>query len=92
MTNAMTLAALLHAQTTDVWELLALVGPFTIVFAAGAVLVIIPIVRTQGERYQHRELDAGDVEASRNGNGAAKGVEAEAEHVDEAASTTGWKN
>jgi hypothetical protein len=88
----MTLAALLHAQTTDVWELLALVGPFAIVFGAGAVLVIIPIVRSQGERYQHRELGADDVESSRNGNGAAKGVEAEAEHVDEAASAARWKN
>ena len=65
-----TLAAYLHAQMTDIWEVLALIGPFAIVFGAGVVLIIMPIVRAQGERYQHRELRAGEQETSANGNGA----------------------
>jgi hypothetical protein len=90
----LTLAALLHAQTADVWELLALVGPFTIVLGAGVVLVIVPIVRAQGERYEHRELRPDETEASRNGNGATKGVEAEEARpgVDETAAATRSKN
>jgi hypothetical protein len=87
----MTLAALLHAQTADVWELLALVGPFTVVFGAGAVLVILPIVRAQGERYEHRELRADEVEPSRNGNRESNGIEAEP-GVDESAAASRWKN
>lgn len=47
---------LAHAMITDVWSMLALVGPFGILFGLGAILVIGPIVKTQGERYQHREI------------------------------------
>ena len=86
-------AALLHAQTADVWELLALVGPFTVVFGAGAVLVIVPIVRAQGERYEHREVRPEESKPSRNGNGTS---DAEAEEsrpgVDEAAEATRSEN
>jgi hypothetical protein len=45
-----------HAMVTDVWSMLALVGPFGILFGLGAILVIGPIVKAQGERYQHREV------------------------------------
>ena len=86
------LAPLLHAQTTDVWELLALVGPFTVVFGAGILLVIMPIVRAQGERYQHREHRPEEGEASRNGHGAAKGVDAKKQETERPAATTRWKN
>ena len=38
----------------DVWEVLALIVPFAIIFGLGAVLIIGPILRSQGERYQNR--------------------------------------
>jgi hypothetical protein len=49
-------AILAHAMITDVWSMLALVGPFGILFGLGSILVIGPIVKAQGERYQHREI------------------------------------
>jgi hypothetical protein len=58
---------LAHAMTSNVWELLALVGPFGIVFGAGVLLVIGPIVRSQGERYQHREIRPEEVRPHTNG-------------------------
>jgi hypothetical protein len=63
-------AILAHSMAQSVWEMLALIGPFAIVFGAGAVLVIGPIVRNQGERYQHRPI-RGD-EAPPPTNGSAK--------------------
>jgi len=86
------LAPLLHAQTTDVWELLALVGPFTIVFGAGIVLVIMPIVRSQGERYQHREHRVEEDETHRNGNGTKANAETKRHDADQPAVPTRWKN
>jgi len=83
-----TLAPLLHAQTTDVWELLALVGPFTIVFGAGVLLVIMPIVRTQGERYEHRELQAEAGKKTVNGERHARPEES----VEEVPTAPGSKN
>lgn len=56
MTMLAQTAILAHAMFTDVWSMLALVGPFGILFGLGAILVIGPIVKTQGERYQHREI------------------------------------
>lgn len=49
-------AIVAHTMITDVWSMLALVGPFGILFGLGAILVIGPIVKSQGERYQHREV------------------------------------
>jgi hypothetical protein len=63
-------AILAHSMAQSIWEMLALIGPFAIVFGAGAVLVIGPIVRNQGERYQHRPI-RGD-EAAPHTNGSAK--------------------
>jgi hypothetical protein len=47
---------LAHPMTSDVWELLALIGPFGIIFGAGVLLVIGPIIRSQGDRYRHKEV------------------------------------
>ena len=67
--DAMTLAAhFLHVPATDPWEVLALVGPFGVVFGAGVILVIIPIVRAGGDRYQHRELRGDEQKPHANGN------------------------
>ncbi|HKF76922.1 MAG TPA: hypothetical protein VKF59_12320 [Candidatus Dormibacteraeota bacterium] len=70
--SAMLLVAFLHVVTSDPWELVALIGPFSVVFGAGIILVILPIVRAGGERYENREF-RGDKEASRNGNGSGPG-------------------
>ena len=58
---------LAHPLTSNVWELLALVGPFGVVFGLGAILVIGPIIRAQGERYQHREIKPEEVKPHTNG-------------------------
>jgi hypothetical protein len=68
--DGMTLAVFLHLQATDVWELVALIGPFAVVFAAGVSLIIVPIVRAGGEGYQHREYKAGEEPVRHNGNGS----------------------
>lgn len=70
--NGMTLAVFLHLQPTDAWELLALIGPFAVVFGAGVCLIILPIVRAGGERYQHREYRAGEEPVPHNGNGSSR--------------------
>ena len=66
--SSLALAAWLHLQTSDPWEIIALIGPFAIVFGAGIVLVIIPIVRSGGERYEHIEYRADEKQTARNGN------------------------
>jgi hypothetical protein len=48
---ALAQAVLAHTMAQSTVELLALIGPFAIVFGAGAVLVIGPVIKTQGERY-----------------------------------------
>jgi hypothetical protein len=65
-------AILAHPLTSNVWELLALVGPFGLVFGLGAILVIGPIVRSQGERYQHREIKPEEVRPHTNGTSKAQ--------------------
>jgi hypothetical protein len=90
--GAMTLVAFLHVVTGDPWELVALIGPFSIVFGAGIVLVIIPIVRAGGERYQHREY-RGDDKVPGNGSGPGHHGGAHARgDADEAATPARWKN
>jgi len=63
-------AILAHTSVQNAFELLALLGPFAIVFGAGAVLIIGPIVRSQGERYQHHPI-RGD-EKPQHTNGSTK--------------------
>lgn len=51
-------AILAHTMAQSTIELLALIGPFAILFGAGAVLVIGPVVRSQGDRYLQQPLAA----------------------------------
>jgi hypothetical protein len=51
MHEALAQAILAHTMAQSSLELLALIGPFAVVFGAGAILVIGPVVRSQGERY-----------------------------------------
>jgi len=55
-------------------ELIALIGPAAVIFGAGALLVIMPIVRLGGDRYQHEQFQAKDV--SSDGNGRSPGSRA----------------
>lgn len=57
-----------HTMAQSVWELLALIGPFAIVFGAGAVLVIGPIIRSGGERYQHHPIRGDEKPPHTNGS------------------------
>jgi hypothetical protein len=68
MQELMARAVLAHTMAQSIWEILALIGPFAIVFGAGAVLVIGPIVRSQGERYQHHPIRGDEKPAPTNGN------------------------
>jgi hypothetical protein len=52
----------------NVWEIMALVGPFAIVFIAGAVLVISPIIRHGGDRYQHHPIRGDEKPPQTNGS------------------------
>jgi hypothetical protein len=52
----------------SIWEMLALIGPFAIVFGAGAVLIIGPIVRHGGERYQHHPIRGDEQPPHTNGS------------------------
>ena len=61
-------AILAHSMAQSIWEMLALIGPFAIVFGAGAVLVIGPIVRNQGERYQHHPIRGDEAAPPTNGS------------------------
>jgi hypothetical protein len=47
-------AVLGHTMAQSTVELLALIGPFALLFGLGTVLVINPIVKSEGERYQQR--------------------------------------
>jgi hypothetical protein len=54
MSHLLAQAVLAHTMAQSTLELLALIGPFAIVFGAGAVLVIGPMVRSQGENVGHQ--------------------------------------
>ena len=51
-------AVLAHSMAQSTMELLALMGPFAIIFGAGAVLVVGPVVRSGGERYSPHQATA----------------------------------
>jgi hypothetical protein len=68
MQEVLARAVLAHSMAQSIWEMLALIGPFAIVFGAGAVLVIGPIVRPQGERYQHRPIRGDETAPPTNGS------------------------
>ena len=57
-----------HSMAQSTLELLALLGPFAIIFGAGAVLVIGPMVRSGGDRYQHHAIRGDEKPPHTNGN------------------------
>ncbi len=73
MVGILSLAVFLHLQASDPWEIMALVGPFGAVFGAGIWLIIRPIVRSGGERYEHLEYRVDKDHIPRNGNGHGAG-------------------
>ena len=62
---ALAQAILAHTMAQSSLELLALIGPFAIVFGAGALLVIGPVVRSQGERYGQQPITTTATETAR---------------------------
>jgi hypothetical protein len=60
---ALAQAVLAHTMAQSTVELLALIGPFALVFGAGAVLVIGPVIKTQGERYTAQPVTATETAA-----------------------------
>jgi hypothetical protein len=61
-------AILAHSMAQSTLELLALMGPFAIVFGAGAILVINPIIRSQGDKYQHKPIRGDEKPLQTNGH------------------------
>jgi hypothetical protein len=53
-------AVLAHTMAQSTLELLALIGPFAVIFGAGAVLVLGPVVKSGGERYSEHQATATD--------------------------------
>lgn len=70
----MVILVYLHSATQSVMELLALIGPAAVIFGAGTLIVLLPIVRAGGERYQHDEYHA--KQQGSNGNGHSHVTEA----------------
>lgn len=65
----MVLLVYLHTMAQSAMELLALIGPPAVIFGAGTFIVILPIVRSGGERYQHKEYEPHQVGHNGNGHG-----------------------
>ena len=76
-------AILAHTSVQSVFELLALLGPFAIVFGAGAVLIIGPIVRTQGDKYQHQPIRGDEKPLHTNGSTKPSRAAASPAHTEE---------
>jgi hypothetical protein len=55
---ALAQAVLAHTMAQSTIELLALIGPFALVFGAGAVLVVRPVIKAGGERYLTQPVTA----------------------------------
>lgn len=68
MHEVMAGALLAHSMAQSTLELLALIGPFAVVFGAGAILVIGPIIRSQGDRYQHQPIRGDEKPPQSNGH------------------------
>ena len=73
-------AVLAHTMAQNIWEILALIGPFAIVFGAGAVLIIGPLVRHGGDRYQHRPIRGDEKPPQTNGSTKPSRAAASSEH------------
>lgn len=92
MAGILSLVVFLHVLSSDPLEILALIGPFAVVFGAGIVLIIIPIVRSGGERYEHLEYRVDEKQLTRNGDGHGSGHHAPAaEAAEKVAPTAPWK-
>jgi hypothetical protein len=65
----------LHTMAQSAMELLALIGPAAVIFGAGTLVVLMPIIRAGGERYQHKEHVPGELPS--NGHGHKKTSKAE---------------
>ena len=86
-------AILAHSMAQSTFELLALLGPFAIVFGAGVLLVIGPIIKSGGERYQHHPIRGDEKPAHTNGStkpsrAAASAVNTEEDQVAASSGTT----
>jgi hypothetical protein len=49
---------LAHTMAQSTLEILALIGPFGVIFGAGAVLVLGPVVKSGGQRYSEHQATA----------------------------------
>ncbi|HVS43640.1 MAG TPA: hypothetical protein VMU20_15415 [Candidatus Dormibacteraeota bacterium] len=58
MHHALAQAVLAHTMAQSTLELLALIGPFAVIFGAGAVLVIGPVIRDGQNRYSSHQATA----------------------------------
>jgi hypothetical protein len=76
-------AILAHTAVQNAFELLALMGPFAIVFGAGALLIIGPIVKHQGDRYQHQPIRGDEKPAHTNGSTKPSRAAASPVHTEE---------
>ncbi len=65
----------LHTMAQSVMELLALIGPPAVIFGAGTFVIILPIVRAGGERYQHKEVEAHQAGSNGDRHGSKSGSE-----------------
>jgi hypothetical protein len=80
MHQALAQAILAHTMAQSTVELLALIGPFALVFGAGAVLVIGPVVKSGGERYRQQPMVAAATETM----GVASAEDAPTAHLAQA--------
>jgi len=72
----------------SVMEVIALIGPAAVIFGAGAFLLIMPIVRSGGDRCQHEEYQAKDVSSNSNGFGPGSRAGTSAQ----SAAATPWRH
>jgi hypothetical protein len=73
-------AVLAHTMAQNIWEILALIGPFAIVFGAGAVLIIGPLVRHGGDRYKHHPIRGDEKPQHTNGSTKPSRAAASSDH------------
>lgn len=90
----MPLAILLHGEVADIWELAALILPFGVIFGVGIFLILMPVVRAQGDRYMYREVkpdkEPGLANGHGNGHGPSRPQPATKEEVPK--TTVRWKD
>jgi len=73
------LVVYLHTLAQSAMELLALIGPAAVIFGAGTLVVLMPIIRAGGDRYQHEEHVPGEVPSNGHGHRHASKAEHPAE-------------